>query len=467
MNPKVIAAREKAGQAVKDAREIGLALTAAEEQKLATVAELREKFERARDAATEAQRLLQQAIAVDDLERQHADFTEPATGVTNKDRRESLGTISTREIAEVAKGMTRRERMRAERHMKERLELFSAAGVKTREDLGRFTEAHAEAFYHFVLSGAGAAMASFEAHGFKARESMALVSTSGDLGGFLAPDEFRAEVIRDLAGIAVMRGMCRVEVTGASALVFPTIQSATVNANIYASGYVGAWKGEGYVTGGTAPPTQDQPKFDQSRTPVHAWAPDAIEVSNELLSDNKADLDGILAGLIAETAGLDEDAGFINGSGVGQPLGIAHANAGITGVNTGSSGALTYAGLVDLFTNLPSQYRQNAVFLLNSLTYGAILKLADTQQRPLFPVGSNVNELWTRPFVFSEFMPNIAAGSSPIIFGNFRYYLIADRQELRIQRLVERFAPNLGILPTARLGGQPLRKAAFRKQVCT
>ena len=33
---------------------------------------------------------------------------------------------------------------------------------------------------------------------------------------------------------------------------------------------------------------------------------------------------------------------------------------------------------------------------------------------------------------------------------------------MRIQRLVERFAPNVGILPTARIGGQVTRTAAFR-----
>ena len=33
---------------------------------------------------------------------------------------------------------------------------------------------------------------------------------------------------------------------------------------------------------------------------------------------------------------------------------------------------------------------------------------------------------------------------------------------MRINRLVERFAPNIGVLPHARLGGQLTRKEAFR-----
>jgi len=60
-------------------------------------------------------------------------------------------------------------------------------------------------------------------------------------------------------------------------------------------------------------------------------------------------------------------------------------------------------------------------------------------------------------------------GNEPETFAHdhrfsIRYYLIADRQEMRIQRLAERFAPNVGLLATARVGGQTLRTAAFRTQ---
>src|SRR5574337_1693916 len=97
-----------------------------------------------------------------------------------------------------------------------------------------------------------------------------------------------------------MRGIVRVERTGRSALVLPTIQSAIGNnTDIYSSGYTGAWKAEGYTTGGTVPPQQSQPTFGQERTPVHGWQPNAIEVSTELLEDSGANLDSILAETIA------------------------------------------------------------------------------------------------------------------------------------------------------------------------
>lgn len=329
---------------------------------------------------------------------------------------------------------------------------------------GKIEKLQRAALVTFIRKGVDGVKPMLEQAGMGPKEMHALLGTVGDLGGFLIPPDFRAEIIKDMAGYAIMRGIARVIPTNASVLVLPSIQSATSQANIYSTGYTGAWKPEGYVTGGTAPPTQDQPKFGQESIPVHIWQPNAVELSQELLNDSAAPIDGILADAIAEVRSLDEDAAFFNGDGVGKPLGILQA-AGISTVNSGVSASPTYGGLIDLFTALPGQYRQNARWVFNSLTLGKIMKLTDLQNRPIFNVNEIPGNLWTRPITISEFMPDPASASKSIIFGDFRFYAIADRQDLRIQRLVERYAPNIGLLPTARAGGQPLRKAAFKIQV--
>lgn len=71
---------------------------------------------------------------------------------------------------------------------------------------------------------------------------------------------------------------------------------------------------------------------------------------------------------------------------------------------------------------------------------------------------------WWGQLRFNEFMPDPDAGNVAVIFGDFRFYVIADRMELRLLRLDERLAPNIGILPFARLGGQTVRTNAFRTQ---
>jgi HK97 family phage major capsid protein len=426
LDSKIREKRDAYGKAIFDARETGK-----------QIAEKQEKGEDVRELSAK-------------FDKQYADAEKLRGDLDRLERELKLESFG-RELTEPVSGVQAR----------------TAAAPKpdTRE---QYKAAHKLGFIAYVKHGLGAAQEAMREllASLGPQEQHALLGTQGDLGGFLVPEDFRSEVIRDLAGFTVVRNLARVIPTGSSVLVFPSIQSATNNADIYGTGFVGSWKPEGYVTGGTAPTVQNQPKFGQERIPVHSWQPDAIELTQELLNDSAAPLDSILAEIIAETRGLDEDAAFLLGSGVGQPLGVLHASAGITTVKTGSATALTYDGLVDLTYSLPAQYRQRATYVMSSLGYAGILKLKDNQSYPIIPPNSTPDTLWGRPVRYSEFVADPGSATLPIIFGDWRYYGIADRQDLRVQRLNERFAPNIGLLPHARLGGQPLRKAAFRVQKC-
>jgi HK97 family phage major capsid protein len=454
MKNEIVAAREQAARAVKAARELGLQITE-KTKKNEPAGELQAQFDKAHAdsvaAISEVNHL--EAMAQLDADATRLERPEPVATVAHR-----AGEPSETQITLPS---SRRERMER-RRMQGQREAFARAGVGTIADFNRFKEAHGDAFIPFCAKGYGAAAAVFEGAGFKPAESMALVTTSGDLGGFLLAEDLRNEVLKDLAGFAIMRRICRVEPTGSSVLVFPSLQSASTDADIYSTGFAGSWRAEGAFTDGTTPTVQNYPKFGQTRVPVHLWQPDAVEITTNLLEDATADVEGIIAEAIAEVRALDEDSAFIQGGGVDKPLGLTES--GLSHVHTGDADDLTYGGIVDLFTGLPSQYRANARFLMNSLTYGEVLKLADDEGHLLFPPGQPVNAIYGKPIEFSEFLPDVSAGTYPIIFGDFRYYIIADRQELRVQRLTEKYAPNIGLLPTARLGGRVSRIAAFRRQ---
>jgi HK97 family phage major capsid protein len=327
-----------------------------------------------------------------------------------------------------------------------------------------FKELHNEVFSQYMRGGEGLA-----AHYLREKEApaeaFALLGTQDDLGGFLVPEDFRAEVIKDMAGFAAVRAAgARVVPTSKSQLVFPTVKSNTgANSDMYTSNVSGSWRVEGSQgTDGSAPARQDQPTFGQVRIPVNGWEPNAIVLTEEFLDDAAVPVDSLIAELLAETKALDEDSAFLLGDGIVKPQGIA--NGGISTVNTGDANLLTYGGLVDLYSTLPAQYRQNAKFVMNSLTFGAILKLESSGGFQLFPANSLPGTLFGKSIVFSEFLPDVAAAAVPIYFGDWRHYVIAERQEFRIKRLIERFAPNVGIMAKARLGGQVVRTAGFRSQ---
>ena len=477
MLQQIAAAKDKARTSVQAARALGLKITETQAAGQPT-GELEAQFITARDASAADLREVQRLESIREMDAQLATLNEPVERLASRgsDRIENLVSTAAavRQVEPMQAVRNRREQQRRERVMQQeimrRAGEFRAAGVENMNDFRRFREAHGDATEMFLRHGAPAAMRAFEQHGFKPSEAFALVTTTGELGGFLVEEQRQTEILRDLPGQATMRGICRVLTTAAPALVFPTIQSASSQANIYANGYTGSWKAEGYVTGGGDLTTQDAPKFGTHRIVVFAWAPNAVEVTNELISDAGADVEGIIGEAINEVRSLDEDSAFLNGNGVTQPKGL-QAAAGdvdaITSVNSGSAAAITYNGLVDVWAALPSQYRAGARWMLNSTSYGAILKLVDSQGMPLFGVNTGFEQLWGKPITVNEFMPDPAASAFPVIFGDFRYYGIADRQELRVQRLVEKFAPNIGLLPSARVGGRVLRTAAFRRLKCS
>jgi HK97 family phage major capsid protein len=464
--------QEKLGKLIADAHAAGVALKDAEDKNLAT-GELAEKFDKLSADAIKVKAQHDRVQAWLELQDTAEALKRPAT--------ERLGFRSATQIKETAAAMlakgeiaTQRERRKAERQMRARMEQFAAAGVKTIGEFERFREAHAEATLAYLTTpamsnAAIAAMGAFEKAGFKPQEAFALVSGVADLGGYLVSDDMQAEIIRNLAAFSEFRGLCRTVTTSGPAAVFPTIAPRTgAGASIYPSTFAGSWKPEGYVTGGTAPTVQNNPRFGQARVPVFTWAPDAIELTQELIADAKADVEGVIAELIAETLALDAEDKGINGVGDVGPLGLLNTTTdnALTATNSGDADEITYNGLVDVQFKVPSQYRRNGAYLMASLTFAKTLKLKDGQQMPIFPVNQVPGTLFGKRVAFSDLMPIEGTDTFPVIFGDFRYYVIADRQELRIQRLVERFAPNVGLLPTAREGGMPIRTDAFRKLKC-
>ena len=297
------------------------------------------------------------------------------------------------------------------------------------------------------------------------QEQFALVGNVDSLGGFLVPEDFMTEFIKELAGFTVVRPLARVRPTSRQAASYLTVVGSG-NAQ-YSSGVTGNWRGEGWTTDQAALPQQNQPRFGRERVPVHIWAPDVIEITMELMEDSAVNLDAEVRALLAEVRAMDEDSAFLLGSGTGTPKGIIQeaTDANITTVNSGASNAQSYVGLVNLYTSLAAQYRQRATWVMNSFTLGLLMQLEDGAGNNIFPTNTIPTNLFGRSIAVSEFLADGNANNNlSMIFGDFSYYAIADRMDMRIIRLVERFAPNVGIMAVARVGGQVLKTAPFRVQ---
>lgn len=128
-----------------------------------------------------------------------------------------------------------------------------------------------------------------------------------------------------------------------------------------------------------------------------------------------------------------EESLYVSGTGTGQAQGlIGNTGAGVTGVAAGSdnyASELMQASF-DVQGKLNSVYHPGACWFMARAT-GTVLRKAQAAANYFQP-------LWTRengqdyfhgyPVAYSSFMPTIATGHTPILFGNFKDgYIIGDR----------------------------------------
>jgi HK97 family phage major capsid protein len=189
-----------------------------------------------------------------------------------------------------------------------------------------------------------------------------------------------------------------------------------------------------------------------------------------LLEDTAVNIDEWLAQEVDRVFAAQEGAAFVAGDGNNKPKGFlsyttvpnsswSWGNIGY--VASGSTGAFPASSpsdvLVDLIYAVNAGYRQNAVFVMNRKTQSVIRKFKDTTgsylwQPPATPTGRA--SLIGFPLLDVEDMPDIAANSLSIAFGDFsRGYLVVDRAGVTVLRDPYTAKPYVLFYTTRRVGG--------------
>ena len=207
------------------------------------------------------------------------------------------------------------------------------------------------------------------------------------------------------------------------------------------------------------------PQIDRITIPLHELSA-LPKASQRLLDDSAFDIEGWLAGRIADKFARAEAMAFVSGDGADKPTGFlthpivaaADAEWGELGyVATGQEALATPDSLVELVYALGAEYRANATFVMNSKTAGLVRKLKDADGRFLWSDGLAASEparLLGYPVLIAEDMPDPAAGSDSIAFGDFAAgYTVAERPDLRVLRDPFSAKPHVLFYATKRVGG--------------
>ncbi len=308
------------------------------------------------------------------------------------------------------------------------------------------TRAHKAAFDTYVRKGDAASLSAIEAK--------ALSAGSNPDGGFTIPPEIEARVNTGLRNISPIRSIAGIRQV-----------SSTVFKKPYATnGFATGWVGEIAARPETASPTLvslDFPTMELYAMPA---------ASPQLLDDSAVDVEQWIADEVNLVFAQQEGTAFVVGDGVAKPKGFlayakvdnaawSHGNVGF--IKTGTAGAFPASNasdkLIDLAYAVNAGYRANGTFVMNRATQSAVRKLKDGQGAYLWQPSGQAgapSTLMGFPLVEAEDMPDIAADSYAIAFGDFkRGYLVVDRIGIRVLRDPYSAKPYVLFYTTKRVGG--------------
>ncbi|MBN8830028.1 MAG: phage major capsid protein [Sphingomonadales bacterium] len=296
-------------------------------------------------------------------------------------------------------------------------------------------------------------------------ELKSFTGASGGAGGYAVPREIDQMIDATLKAISPIRAIANVVRTG----------SAGYRKLVTTGGVVSGWASETGARAETGTPT-----FREIAPPSGELFANP-SASQAMLDDAQFDVEGWLAGEIAQEFAKAEGAAFVSGDGTNKPKGFltytatnesdaARAFGSLQYVASGQAGGFPASNpqdkLIDLVQSLRAPYRQGAAFVMNSATLARIRKFKTTDGaflwQPAMAEGQPAT-LLGYPVIEAEDMPDIAADSLSIAFGNFaRGYVIAERNETSILRDPFTNKPFVHFYAVKRIGGAVSNSEAIK-----
>jgi len=301
----------------------------------------------------------------------------------------------------------------------------------------------------------------FKAHVKKGDINAALNKGADEQGGYLTPIEWDRTITNKLVLISPMRELCQVQ----------SVSKAGFSKLFNLGGTASGWVGE----------TDARPQTNTGTFASLAFGSGEIyanpAATQGILDDSEINLETWLAGEVQTQFAKQEGLAFVSGDGSKKPTGIltyvagaanaaAHPFGAIEVVNSGAAADITSDGIIDLIYDLPSAFTGNARFTMNRNTQRSVRKLKDGQGNYLWQpsyVAGQPATLAGYPVKEVPDMPDVAANSTPILFGDFQQtYLIVDRIGVRVLRDPYTAKPYVLFYTTKRVGGGLLNPEPMR-----
>jgi HK97 family phage major capsid protein len=256
---------------------------------------------------------------------------------------------------------------------------------------------------------------------FLGQEELKYLRTDIDSqGGYLLPTELDAEIIKKITEISNIRSVARIRPMSSKSLGMPT------RSTIVSAGMVGEGQTDTYSNS-----TYGLEKLYAKKGQV------TVASTIEELEDTSFDVANLIMQDVGEEMAQLEGTQFTLGSGAGNNCEGFMTNANIAEVNSGVANAITFDSLITLTGELKTGYAP--IYGMNRKTLAIVRKLKDGSGQYIWQAGNLSagvpNQILGYNYIEIPDMPNIGAGTFPVIYGDFRRgYTIGDRKGLTMIR---------------------------------
>ena len=259
----------------------------------------------------------------------------------------------------------------------------------------------------------------------------ALNENNGNDGGFLVPDEFRAELLRVPIEQSIIRQRARIIPMAGSTVQLPRIDETTHSGSIY-GGVVSYWGAEASTA------TAAQPTFGSFELKAKKLV-GYTQASEELMSDSAIGLQQLLVQLFGDAIRHQEEKAFIVGNGVGEPQGILNSDALISvSKETGQAAStILYENIVSMYSRMLPSSHGNAIWVAIPSILPQLMSLAlnvGTGGSAVYVTNASdgvPTTIFGRPVFFTEHCKSVGTVGD-LLFVDASFYVIGDAQNLTI-----------------------------------
>jgi HK97 family phage major capsid protein len=256
-------------------------------------------------------------------------------------------------------------------------------------------------------------------------------SVSPSDGGFLVPETLRSQLLQIALEMSVVRPLATVVPMDSARVPFPMIDSTSNQSSVF-GGMVAYWGEEGAAL------VDSNPKFGRAELDAKKLT-GLSAVPNELLQDSIVSFSALIESLWPKALAFEEDAKFMAGSGVGEPLGFMGAGntaaIPVTAEVGQASATIVYENIVKMYSRMLPSSLSSAVWICSPDAIPELLTMAlsvGTGGNAVFVVnatGPAPMTIFGRPLIISE-KAGALGSRGDISFVDLSYYLVGDRQTM-------------------------------------